>query len=48
MSIKEKLQKSIKSFAVNSVGKSAPSNIHEPKVPAALKAAKEKSSKKAV
>lgn len=42
MSMKEKLQKSIKNMAVNSVGKSAPSIVHEPKVPAALKAAKEK------
>ena len=42
MSVKEKLQKGIKSLAVNSVGKSAPINFHEPKVPAALKAAKEK------
>lgn len=42
MSIKEKLQKSIKNLAINSVGKSYPSNIHEPKIPAALKAAKEK------
>lgn len=37
MSVKEKLQKSIKSLAANSVGKSMPVNIHEPKVPAALK-----------
>ena len=42
MSIKEKLQKNIKNVAMNSVGKSFPANIHEPKVPAALKAAKEK------
>lgn len=42
MSIKEKLQKSIKDFAKNSVGKSSPYNIHEPKVPAVLKAAQEK------
>lgn len=42
MNIKEKLQKSIKDLAANSVGKSLPKNIHEPKIPAALKAAKEK------
>lgn len=41
MSLKKKLQKSIKSLAANSVGRSVPSNIHEPKVPAALKAAKD-------
>ena len=41
MSIKEKLQKSIKTMAMNSVGKSHPSFIHEPKVPAALKAVKD-------
>lgn len=40
MRLKEKLQKHIKEQAVNSVGKSLPSHIHEPKVPAALKAAK--------
>ena len=40
MSVKEKLQKSIKTMAANSVGKSIPRNIHEPKVPAALKAKK--------
>lgn len=41
MRIKEKLQKSIKTMAVNSVGKSYPSVIHEPKIPAAVKAAKD-------
>lgn len=41
MSLKKKLQKSIKNLAANSVGRSAPVNIHEPKVPAALKAAKD-------
>lgn len=41
MSIKEKLQKHIKNLAAGSVGKSVPVNIHEPKVPAALKAAKD-------
>lgn len=44
MSVKEKLQKSVKKLASNSVGKSVPSIVHEPKVPAALKA--EKDSKK--
>lgn len=42
MSMKEKLQKNVKNLAVGSVGKSIPWNFHEPKVPAALKAAKEK------
>ena len=41
MSIKKKLQKHIKTVAANSVGKSHPWFIHEPKVPAALKAAKD-------
>lgn len=41
MSMKEKLQKRIKDMAANSVGKSYPKNFHEPKVPAALKAAKD-------
>ena len=41
MSIKEKLQKSIRTVAANSVGKSFPYFIHEPKIPAALKAAKD-------
>lgn len=41
MSMKEKLQKKIKDIAVNSVGKSVPRNFHEPKVPVALKAAKD-------
>lgn len=41
MRIKENLQKGIKNVAMNSVGKSVPFNIHEPKVPAALKAAKD-------
>ena len=40
MSIKEKLQKHIKTVAANSVGKSFPTTVHEPKVPAALKAKK--------
>ncbi len=39
--IKEKLRQCIKAVAANSVGKSSPSNIHEPKVPASLKAAKD-------
>lgn len=42
MNVKKKLQKCIKNVAANSVGRSHPWNIHEPKVPAALKAAKEK------
>ena len=41
MSLKKKIQKSIKNLAANSVGKSYPTNIHEPKIPAALKAAKD-------
>lgn len=41
MSIKEKIQKHIKTVAANSVGNSYPRHIHEPKVPAALKAAKD-------
>ena len=41
MSIKEKLQKSIKTVAAESVGKSVPSHFHEPKVPAVLKTAKD-------
>lgn len=41
MSVKDRIQKGIKNAAMNSVGKSFPVNIHEPKVPAALKAAKD-------
>jgi cyclic lactone autoinducer peptide len=42
MKVKEMLKKGLKDMAAASVGKSAPINLHEPKMPKALKAANRK------